>query len=117
MNTRRIGRRGEKLARDFLVKKGYKIVEENFWCRYGEIDLIAKKEAYLVFIEVKLSNIASYFTPQEKVDYKKQLKLKKVASYYLSLHQIDSDFRFDVVAISAYRGKEEIELFKNAFYC
>lgn len=117
MDTRSIGRIGEKLARDYLDKKGYQILEENFWCRYGEIDLIAKEEEYLVFVEVKLNTNNSYLAPQEKVDYRKQKKLKKVARYYLSQYQVDSDFRFDVVAISGYRNNREIKLFKNAFYC
>ncbi|OCL27410.1 YraN family protein [Orenia metallireducens] len=117
LNTRTLGKVGEELAKLFLEKEGYRILEENFWCRYGEIDLIAKEADYVVFIEVKLSNNKSYLTPQEKVDYRKQRQLEKVARYYFSLQQVDSDFRFDVVAISGDKKNREIELFKNAFYC
>jgi len=117
LDTRSLGRMGEELAKLFLEKEGYQIIEENFWCRYGEIDLIAKEEEYLVFVEVKLSNNKSYMSPQEKVDYRKQKKLEQVARYYLSNKQVESDFRFDVVAISGDKRDREIELFKNAFYC
>ncbi|PRX26649.1 putative endonuclease [Orenia metallireducens] len=117
MDTRSLGRMGEELAKLFLEKEGYQIIEENFWCRYGEIDLIALQKDYLVFIEVKLSSNKSYMNPQEKVDYRKQKKLEQVARYYLSNKQVESDFRFDVVAISGDKRDREIELFKNAFYC
>jgi len=111
MDSRRKGKLGERLAKDFLIRRGYLILEENFWCRYGEIDLIAKDSTYLVFIEVKLVKNRAFVDAKEQVNYSKREHLKRVARYYLSYHQLDGDFRFDVVAIS----NGEIELIQNAF--
>ncbi|MCK8827122.1 YraN family protein [Natroniella acetigena] len=117
MNKREQGARGEKIAKKFLRKKGYQILEENFWTRYGEIDLIGQDGDYLVFIEVKLSTSRSFASPLEKVDYKKRQHLIRVARYYLSLQQQEIDFRFDVVAILSYQQQNKIKLIKNAFLC
>ena len=116
MNTREVGKLGENIAKSFLKKEGYKIIEENFWCRYGEIDIIAKEEEYIVFIEVKLTTNNSFINPQEKVDYTKRKHLIKVARYYLSKHQKEFNFRFDVVAICNYKHNREVNLIRNAFF-
>ncbi|WP_408954568.1 YraN family protein [Natroniella sp. ANB-PHB2] len=117
MDKREKGEWGEKIAQEFLIKKGYQILEENFWTRYGEIDLIGQDGEYLVFIEVKLSTSSSFASPLEKIDYKKRQHLIRVARYYLSLKQQEVDFRFDVVAILSYQQQNKIKLIKNAFLC
>ena len=116
MNNCSLGRAGEKLAENFLNKNGYKILEKNFWCRYGEIDLIAKDKDYLSFIEVKFSRSFNFILPQEKITKGKQEKIKKVAQYYLNFKKIKLDFRFDVILIVEDNSKTKIELIKNAFW-
>ncbi|AGB40610.1 TIGR00252 family protein [Halobacteroides halobius DSM 5150] len=115
MNKRTLGSKGEIIAKEFLQKQGYKIKEENFWSRYGEIDIIAEDDDYLVFVEVKFSHQTSYVRPQEQITYYKQQHLKRVANYYLVTQQIEKDCRFDVVAILQNEEQQEIELIRNAF--
>lgn len=115
-NRRQIGTEEEALAAAFLKKQGYRILEHNFRCRLGEIDLIARDGSALVFIEVKYRKNGSYGHPAEAVDYRKQQKICKVADYYRMLHCIPDGqaCRFDVVAIQG----SGIRLLRDAFpYC
>ncbi|MGM0370654.1 MAG: YraN family protein [Bacillota bacterium] len=116
MNNRTAGYYGEQLAEKFLKQQNYKILERNFWCRYGEIDLIAQEGDYLSFIEVKSASNQDFIYPQEKVDSKKQKKIKRVAQYYLQFREFGLDLRFDVVAVITSTPKPKIKLIKNAFW-
>lgn len=112
-NKRILGSAYESKAAIHLENMGYKIIEKNFRCRIGEIDLIAKCENYLVFAEVKFRANNSCGTPQEAVDYHKQRVICKVADYYCLTHGYGetTPCRFDVVAILG----EQIEVIPNAF--
>ena len=95
-----LGRAGEKLAVDFLRKKGFKILKTNYRSPVGEIDIIAEDKSAIVFIEVKTRSSDNYGSPCEAVDSKKQEKYYKIATYYLQKEKkIDSECRFDVVEI------------------
>ncbi len=95
-----LGRAGEKLAVDFLKKKGFKILKTNYKTVVGEIDIIAQDKDYIVFIEVKTRSSENYGMPAEAVDRKKQEKYYKVATYYLQKERkTDANCRFDVVEI------------------
>ena len=95
-----LGRAGEKLAVDFLRKKGFKILKTNYKSPVGEIDIIAEDKSAIVFIEVKTRSSDNYGSPCESVDSKKQEKYYKIATYYLQKEKkIDSECRFDVVEI------------------
>ncbi|MDD3218605.1 MAG: YraN family protein [Lachnospiraceae bacterium] len=113
MNKRAIGTNQEIKAAEYLKNQGYEILERNFRCRIGEIDIIARDGRYLVFVEVKYRKSTRYGGAVYAVDYKKQAKISKVADYYMLKNQIpeNSACRFDVVAID----DEKIELLKNAF--
>ncbi len=114
---KKIGDAGEKIAERFLKKKGFIILEKNFKNRYGEIDIIAKDEDWLVFIEVKTKSSKNFSEPETWVDFKKENKLIKMADYYLSEKNIvDTDCRFDVIGITlGKKNEEKIEHIKNAF--
>ncbi|MCX7725191.1 MAG: YraN family protein [Thermodesulfovibrio sp.] len=112
MATVDLGKEGEKLAIDYLLSKGYKILERNFRTVFGEIDIIAKHKDFIVIIEVKTRISKRFGKPELSVNYKKQQKLKKLALYYLSKKKEEHPVRFDVIAIN---GKE-IEHIENAFY-
>lgn len=100
------------MACDYLKKRDYKILERNFRCRSGEIDIIALDQDYLVFIEVKYRKDKAFGSPRESVNYYKQRNITKVASYYLLINNAyDYNCRFDVVEITG----EHIELIKDAF--
>ena len=115
-NTRQIGTAYEQLAADYLKAQGYEILEHNFRCGLGEIDLIARDGNYLVFVEVKYRSRSDCGYPSDAVNYKKQVRISNGAAYYL-WKNYDSDqiwVRFDVVSIQG----ETVQLYKDAFpYC
>ena len=113
MNKRAVGTTYEKLAGAFLEQQGYEIIEYNFHCRIGEIDIIARNEGYLVFLEVKYRKNQRSGNPLEAVNPRKQRIISKVASYYCLTHGYGETVpcRFDVVAICG----EEYTLIKNAY--
>ena len=97
---------GERLAASFLKKRGYRIVETNWSCRYGEIDLVAENREYLVFAEVKLRKDACHGAAREFVTPAKQNRLRSTAELYLSRYPTEKQPRFDVVEIYAPEGTE-----------
>jgi putative endonuclease len=110
------GKEGEKIAADFLKKNGYRIVEINFRCPIGEIDIIAKERADLVFVEVKTRKSRELGYPEQAVGLRKQKKMSQLALWYLQKRKIiDTNSRFDVVAITLMPEKNEIRLIRNAF--
>lgn len=104
-----LGALGERLASEHLERQGYRILERNFRCRMGEIDLIARRGNELVFTEVKLRKDASHGEAREFVTAAKQRKLYLTAEYYLSARPWAQDLqaRFDVIEVYAPRGTEE----------
>lgn len=113
-----LGRTGERLAAEQLVRNGYRLLEQNFRCRYGEIDLIAEDANDLIFVEVKTRRGDAYGRPEEAVTLRKQQKIVQVATYYLDLHACsERSWRVDVVAVQLSRsGKlEEIRIYQHAF--
>lgn len=100
MNTKVIGNLGEDIAAVYLRKRGYKILERNFNCRFGEIDIIALYNGYYVFIEVKSRNTAAFGTPREAVTPYKQQRIISAAKYWLlKQSKVSSPVRFDVVEV------------------
>ena len=111
-NKRAIGSNYEKIAGQYLEQQGYLIVEYNFHSRYGEIDIIAKHEGYLVFIEVKYRENDKSGHPLEAVSVSKQRTISKCAFYYLQRNGLqDVPVRFDVAGILG----DEIQVVQNAF--
>lgn len=112
------GQKGEDIAVFYLENKGYKIINRNYHSRFGEIDIIAKKEKYIIFIEVKTRRKGSKFTAFEAVDIFKQKKIIKTAMIYLSENDEQLQPRFDVISI-LFCGKfgeiKEVNHIKNAF--
>ena len=111
-----IGKRGETLAISFLKKNGYRIIESNFRCRYGEIDIIAQDGKTVAFIEVKTKTSNRFGSPTQAVDSRKQRQVSKTALAYISQKRLTNySARFDVVGINIKGSNSEIELIKNAF--
>ena len=111
-----LGKEGERLAEQYLKKKGYKIVERNYRCRGAELDLIVLDRRVIVFVEVKTRTGHGFGSPFEAVEFRKQQKMIQAAQYFLNekkLHQRDA--RFDVVGISWPRGEPVVEHIENAF--
>lgn len=97
------GKIGEDLARQYLIKKDYQIVESNFHTRFGEIDLIATKDKKLVFVEVKSKIGEDFGSPEEMVNRTKLSQIQKTAEYFLQNHQplaaVNPHYRIDAVCI------------------
>ena len=111
-----LGRKGEDLALQFLKKKGYRIIEKNYVCKMGEMDIIAKEKDILAFIEVKTRTSTTFGPPQLAVNPKKQSQMSKVALHFLKEKKLeDAKARFDVVAILLGQKGAEIELIRDAF--
>ncbi|MBI5643895.1 MAG: YraN family protein [Deltaproteobacteria bacterium] len=109
------GRKGEEEAAVLLKKKGYKIIEKNYRCRFGEIDIIAKDGGTLVFVEVKARTSDRFGTPKCGVDFRKQRHMTLASSCYIVERGIgDLDVRFDVVSIELKNGGSS-EIIKDAF--
>jgi putative endonuclease len=115
-DKKELGKRGEELALRFLKRSGYKIIERNYVCKLGEMDIIAQEKDTLVFVEVKTRTSTTFGPPQLAVNPTKQMQLSKVALHFLKekKHE-DGKARFDVVAIVLRPSGEEIELIRDAF--
>ena len=115
-NRRSLGDRGEDLAAASLKKLGYKILERNYRTPLGEIDLIARHQKALVFIEVKTRTSDRFGAGQEAVHHAKQARLRKLADYYLKQKRLgEVAVRFDVVGILWGEEEPQIELIQGAF--
>ena len=116
MQKKELGKKGEEIAIRFLKKRGYRILEKNYVCKMGEMDIIAREKDTLAFIEVKTRTSTAFGPPQLAVNLTKQMQLSKVALYFLKEKKLeDVKARFDVVAILLRPTGEEIELIKDAF--
>ena len=112
-SSREKGTEFEQKAVSYLRRQGYRILEKNFYSRYGEIDLVAMDGRYLCFIEVKYRETTGKGDPLEAVDLRKQRRICKTALFYLIRkgYPDTTACRFDVIGITP----EKIELIKNAF--
>lgn len=99
MNKTDFGKFGEEKGIEFLKKKGYKILTKNFRTKLGEIDIIAKKDKKIVFIEVKTRRNSEFGFPEESVNRKKLLRIERCAHIYLTRNKIDCDYRFEILSI------------------
>jgi putative endonuclease len=109
-----LGGWGENTAEKYLKKKGYVIIERNFRCKLGEIDIIALDGKDLVFVEVKTRKNQSYGLPCEAVNTQKLRHLKRMAAYYTAVNFEDNrDTRLDVIEILAQEGRSYIHHIEN----
>ncbi|MEO0123728.1 MAG: YraN family protein [candidate division WOR-3 bacterium] len=117
INKIQLGKKGEELARKFLNKKGFNIIDHNFRCRYGEIDLVLRKGKSFHFVEVKYRRTLEYGLPQESVNKRKQKKIQYVALLWLKKRHlpIDTEVHFDVLAINQSGDGVEYEYIEDAF--
>lgn len=117
MNKKISGKRGEDIAVRYLEENGYEIIDRNYQFGHGEIDIIARNEDVLVFVEVKYRRSLEYGRPESSITKSKQRQIRKIAEAYLWENEIeDHECRIDVIAIVHYPNKPpEITHYKNAF--
>ena len=110
-SAREKGFEGEQLAAKFLKANGYRILERNYRTKSGEIDIIARKNRSIVFIEVKTRSNDSFGSPVEAVDRRKLAKLEIVANQYIQKKEIeDAAFRFEVITITKINNAWQCEI-------
>lgn len=117
--SRAVGTWGEAQVAAYLRKKGYQLLGHSYHCRFGEIDLIARKGKVLCFVEVKTRTNLSMGLPRDYVTAAKQEKLRKTAAFYLAEKDLDCPVRFDVAEVYADKDRTpasvRIEYLENAF--
>jgi putative endonuclease len=112
----KFGKFGETFAARHIKKLGYQIICRNYRTKLGEIDIIAKENDTIVFVEVKSRRTSTFGHPKYSITPKKQKQISKTALYYLkSTNQSNVRARFDVVTVISVNGKPNVEIFKNAF--
>jgi putative endonuclease len=107
----------EKLAAEYLVDQGIKLLQRNFRSRLGEIDLIGVDQNQLIFVEVRFRRYSDYGSAADSVNYKKQQKLIRTARYFLHIHPQYANLacRFDVIAVTLVNNEPNLEWIQNAF--
>ncbi len=112
----RTGKKGEEIAVAFLKSKGYMIIERNYKCLFGEIDIVAKDGDTIVVVEVKSRKSEEFGDPQVAVGREKQKKISRISLKYLEEKRLyPCNARFDVVAVKMLPAGTTIELIQNAF--
>ena len=111
-----LGIKGEELAFNYLVKKGYKILSRNYRFKHNEIDIVAQFESTLVIVEVKTRASRFLAGPEDTVTPSKQKSIIKVANAYIHDHEVDLDTRFDIISIILNEKETHIEHMVDAFY-
>ncbi len=106
------GQEAEQRACDYLLKQGLTLLERNFYCKFGEIDLIMQDTNTLVIVEVRFRKSNLYGAAEESISKKKQSRIILTTQYYISKNKVDSPIRFDVITLS---NDTEINWIKNAF--
>lgn len=102
-----LGQVGEMLAAEYLIRRGYVMVERNYRCAAGEIDLVARDGRTLVFVEVRSRSSPDYGMPLEQIDFRKQCRLRRVAAFYLGERKSRCEaLRFDAVGVLFREGEE-----------
>ena len=110
------GKRAEKMACRFLQQQGLVLLQQNFQCRTGELDLVMQDNTSLVFVEVRFRKNSIFGTAAETVDRNKQLRLIRTAQHYLAVHRSQTaECRFDIVGVKPDGNKLAFEWIRDAF--
>lgn len=112
----RLGKQGEEEALAFLKKNQFEILETNWRWQKAEVDIIARKDNTLIFIEVKTRSTSFFGEPEEQVTLKKQQLLSDAADHYINLHNLNLQVRFDIISIIKEKSQLTIRHIEDAFY-
>ena len=111
-----LGKKGEQLAIDFLIKKGYTIMKRNYRFQKAEVDIIAQLKDTLAIVEVKTRSTVDFGNPQDFVKPKQIQRLVKAVDEYVTVNKLDVEVRFDIIAIVKQSKGFNIEHLEDAFY-
>lgn len=111
----KLGKRGEEIAAEFLLQNNYEIIQQNFKAQNYELDIIAKKDNILIFVEVKTRNNNYFGEPEESVNHKKEKHITKASELFMNNYDDFIDIRFDIIAIILQDGNVKIKHIEDAF--
>ena len=114
-NHNELGKKGEKIALEYLLKNDYKILETNYRYLKAEVDIIARKNDTLIAVEVKTRTSAYFGNPQDFVNPKKIKLLLSAIDFYVTNADLDVEVRFDIIAIICNKNETKIEHIEDAF--
>lgn len=111
----KVGKIGEDIAKKYLKKQGYKIIEQNYKTKFAEIDLITKKDNQLIFVEVRTKTGLDFGRPEQTIRRKKLRKLKRNVAHYLKYNNCNGSYRIDAIGVilDKNRNKKQLRHFKN----
>jgi putative endonuclease len=110
------GGEAERVAAEYLVSRGYRIFARNFFCRYGELDVVAEKDGTICFVEVRMRSTATWGDPALTVSWKKQRRIVTAALHYLFQHDLSGRMmRFDVISVLGRGEQRQVEHIPAAF--
>ena len=120
MNIGKVGAEGEKRVAQFLRKRGFSVIKRNYQCRFGEIDIIAENDEYILFVEVKTRKEGALISGALAVDSHKQSRLTLTAQDYITKTRCDKQPRFDVAEVTVLEKDDgtlgySLKYFENAF--
>lgn len=115
-NHNALGKRGEDLAVDFLLKHDYEILQRNYIFQKAEVDIIAKKGDVLAIVEVKTRSTNVFGNPQDFLKPKQIQRIVKAVDQYVTSNELDVEVRFDIIAIVKNGQQFDIEHLENAYY-
>ena len=110
-----LGRLGENIAKDFLKQRGFIIIAINWRHLHYGIDIIARHQNILVFVEVKTRSTFKYGFPDESIDHKKESRLREAAEIYIEQEDLHNEIRFDIVSIVKNNFEEKVYHITDAF--
>jgi putative endonuclease len=110
-----LGKKGEQIVLKYLVRNGYHILEQNYRFGRDEVDIIARDEVTIVFIEVKTRTNNEIEEPERAVNYNKQKRIIRVANHYLIENDLDNESRFDIFGVTFNQLEENINHIEDAF--
>lgn len=117
LHSKKLGRIGEEASVQKLVSEGYRILERNYACRSGEVDIIAEDTGHICFVEVKTRSPKAWNSPESAVTPEKQGRIIRAATYYMAGFRVQAPTRFDIVSVLTDENNQiiRIDLKKNAF--
>ena len=111
-----LGKKGEEIARKYLIEKGYKLIETNWRFGSDEIDIIAYNKNFCVIIEVKTRSNNAFGEPEESVSKQKQKFLIRAANVFVQQRKIENEVRFDIISVLFSGNTQKINHIEDAFY-
>ena len=111
-----LGKSGEDAAVEFLQNNGHQILIRNYRFGKAEVDIISKHVKFIVFTEVKTRSSSAFGNPEEFVDKKKRLLMKRAADEFMHQQKLDAEIRFDIISVSSEKGELKIYHIQDAFF-